>query len=277
MVWYRKSYAKYNSKSAEETVDAQQSFLRASVELLRPSSDERFPSTFSFDVERLAAYKEDVRDAVCLKVSLLLFRRLLKRESTKEESEHLTRRLLAILDAPQSYRWNAIGDIALEIYKTANELIHGMSFKLDLATIQQAEAWLVNNFLPKSPVFQVLETRTLESVYSTVRDSMKAWASLSTFPVGFTADVRGESFEEANIGQRAFYVFFLNWRVFGQEYCAEVTPKAPVATSTKEVAAASKEHSRASDVQHSLSSNMTTTPGQHHDITDATGSAVPAL
>jgi len=181
--------------------------------------------------------------------------------------------LLSILDAPQSYRWNAIGDIALEVYKTANEFNHGASFKIDLRAIQSAEAWLVSNFQPKSAVFQILETRVLESVYSTVRDSMKGWASLSTFPVGFTADVRGESFEEANIGQRAFYVFFLNWRVFGQEYCAE-TPKA-VLNTTSEVSTSSKEPTRSSDVQTARSSNMTGTTGE--PVTGATGSAVPAL
>ncbi|RPA75502.1 Tcp11-domain-containing protein [Ascobolus immersus RN42] len=268
MLWYRKRYNKYNK---DAHVDTLQTFLRASVELLRPSSDERFPSTFTFDVERLAAYKEDVRDAVCLRVAMLLFRRLLKRESTKEESEHLTRRLLAILDAPQSYRWNAINDIALEIYKTASEFNQGASFKIDLKEIQAAEAWLVSNFQTKSAVFQILETRVLESVYSTVKESMKGWSALSTFPVGFTADVRGDTFEEANIGQRAFYVFFLNWRVFGQEYCACVEPPKTVVSSSSGVSAVSNGPARQeAEVQTARSRNMSTTTGE--PVTGSTGS-----
>lgn len=221
--WFKDAYATWCTKSTD--LDYRECFVHAVMEMLTPSRRSAFHPSFVFDLERLAGFRDDIQDAVCLKICNLLFSQLSKgKHVDAAASKALSDSILGIIGEDCRRGWSRnIKNVALHIAYSARQL---QGLQLDEETSKFAEGWLNANLSPPSRLYTLVEESVIREIREIVRGVMKKWATYSTFPVDFTGEVRGASSDIANIGQRISHVAFMNWKVFYEAYVSAAEGRA---------------------------------------------------
>ena len=74
--------------------------MQATLDMITPSKESWFPSTFDFDYEILDCLRDDIREATCLRLCTLLFRQLasgVKRDKEEKDVCKLMDTISAVL------------------------------------------------------------------------------------------------------------------------------------------------------------------------------------
>lgn len=215
LVWYNKNLAKYKEtvqpapqKPAETYRSA---FCYALTMLLSCASDDvvtEFPSAFGFDFARLADFRAEVRQVVCMHLCVTLFQQLLQGRLTKlagtlstpqrkaimttalaaAEIEKLKSDILAIIgDAYGNTKWTKnTSTLALELaqrVETAVSTATGKTvFVPDADLVDMASGWLSKHLQPKSPVYKLIESKVTAALLATTSKSMSALSALEQAP-----------------------------------------------------------------------------------------------
>ncbi|KAF5092274.1 hypothetical protein D0Z00_004662 [Geotrichum galactomycetum] len=142
-----------------------------------------FPNTFGFDFTRLADFRAELRQIVCMKLCLILPHELARAHSRHEcnktaalSEDDLHRDILAIIsDAYGNPKWTKnTQKIALHIASAmAPPGVDGSTVPTG-ALIDTANGWLVANLQPKSKVYRIIEAKIVETIFQLLLASTTA-------------------------------------------------------------------------------------------------------
>ncbi|RPB28619.1 T-complex 11 [Terfezia boudieri ATCC MYA-4762] len=212
--WYHDYLLKYKKLGgANDHVDC---FMQATLDLVTPSKDSTFPSTFVFDYERLECLRDDIREATCLRLCTLLFRQLalgVKRDIEDKDICKLVETISAVLGeegGSEKYVQRS-ADVALSIAHIAcgNTLPSA-------SVIKVAENWLAKHLLIDSTIYKATELRIIKEIVGAMQQTVKSWCSPASFPISQVAEMTGNSVNVKSVAQRLANIAYLHWQVFGR-------------------------------------------------------------
>lgn len=234
--WYSNNLSKYTEKQQQQQAKVKSStnlkvrynhetyrsaFVRGLVILLACASDElvtQFPSTFSFDFIRLATFRAEVRQLVCINICLLQYTQLVHAElvknkhglnnlerqrclndavSNRENIEKLKKDILAIVsDDYGNSKWAKNSDsLALELAKrveiactpgtnkAGNTSASTIGVVPSQDLINMSTSLLTRNMQPTSPLFRLVETKIVGYLTTVCTQSMNSIAALDKSPI----------------------------------------------------------------------------------------------
>ena len=211
--WYHDYFSKYKKLGgADDHVDC---FMQATLDIVTPSKDLTFPSTFVFDYERLECLRDDIREATCLRLCTLLFRQLalgVKRDIEDKDISKLLETISAVLGeegGSEKYVQRS-ADVALSIAHIAcgNTLPSA-------SVIKVAENWLAKHLLMDSTIYKATELRVIKEIVCVMQQTVKSWSSPASFPISQVAEMAGNSVTIKSVAQRLANIAYLHWQVFG--------------------------------------------------------------
>ncbi|KAF8431042.1 T-complex protein 11-domain-containing protein [Terfezia claveryi] len=212
--WYHDYFLKYKKLGgANDHVDC---FMQATLDMVTPSKDSTFPSTFVFDYERLECLRDDIREATCLRLCTLLFRQLalgVKRDIEDKDISKLMETISAVLGeegGSEKYVQRS-ADVALSIAHIAcgNTLPSA-------SVIKVAENWLAKHLLIDSTIYKATELRIIKEIVGAMQQTVKSWCSPASFPISQVAEMTGNSVNVKSVAQRLANIAYLHWQVFGR-------------------------------------------------------------
>ncbi|KAF8475023.1 T-complex protein 11-domain-containing protein [Kalaharituber pfeilii] len=212
--WYQEYYAKYKELGGgEDHVDC---FMQATLDMVTPSKESRFPATFVFDYERLDCLRDDIREATCQRLCTLLFRQLAlgaKREVEDKDICKLMETIAAVLGeegGSEKYVQRS-ADVALSIAHMAcgNTLPSA-------SVVKMAENWLARHLLTGSRIYIATELRVIKEIVCAIQQTIKGWTSPAAFPISQVAEITGNTVTIKSIAQRLANIGYLHWQVFGK-------------------------------------------------------------
>lgn len=246
--WFYKLFYK-NSKKLEKHLNGTDVFLDENLKVSLVSSiidlfscrnmATEFPSTLAFDHTRLILLRADVRQLVCVQLSIALYKQLLINfpkaasyitESTKPSNlKKVQDEILAIVrDENGSVKWTRnVQVIALQLVKnTVTNPITGITDELPNSMIEFANRWLVKQIQPSSDVYGLMEERVFNDLLSEVivslRDSntninsISSDTSITNSPRSFGSTTNFS--ELSSIAKRIATLAKFHWSVFGSYY-----------------------------------------------------------
>lgn len=211
--WYHDYFSKYKDLGgADDHVDC---FMQATLDMITPSKDSTFPSTFVFDYERLECLRDDIREATCLRLCTLLFRQLalgVKRDIEDKDIGKLMETISAVLgDEGGSEKYvQRSADVALSIAHRACNTLPSAS------VIKVAENWLARHLLMDSSIYKATELRVIKEIVCAMQQTVKSWSSPASFPISQVAEMTGNSVTIKSVAQRLANIAYLHWQVFGR-------------------------------------------------------------
>lgn len=214
MKWYQDALGEYTAKTGKE--DHVDCFMRAVLNMITPSKASKFHSTFVFDYERLDCLRDDIREATCLKLCVLLFRQLAlrnRREIDDKEIAVLKDNITAILgDDAGAEKWALrSADVALHIAKAASR-----DAIPSAATVTLAENWLARYLSMDENIYRATEDTIIKEIHESIAETIRGWSSLASFPITQVADTAGTCITAKSIGQRLANITYLHWQVFSR-------------------------------------------------------------
>ena len=265
LVWYTKSLAKYKltphySLVTKPSEVHRSAFCYGLSMLLSCASDDivtEFPSSFGFDFTRMADFRAELRQIVCMHLCVTLFQQLLQPRLSRTHSnmrsssalsptaiEKLKGDLLAIIADPYgNTKWTKnTSTLALELASRV-ELVTTSSMVPHPDLVDMASGWLSKHLQPKSPVYKLVESKVIMALFGLACKSMNALSaldqplSLSTVtPLSSTparpstlvggAKLSVESAAQREIDSLAAKLLVLtrfHWGVFGKYYVSHAT------------------------------------------------------
>lgn len=226
--WYSTNLSKYVEKKQQQLGSAgspntfrrsletyRSAFVHDLVKLLSCASEEsslEFPTSFAFDFIRLANFKAEVRQIVCLNICILHYSQLLRSQLGKKKSlnklqreaclnaalsrahvEQMKRDILAIVgDGYGNSKWTKnIGNLALELSKRielactpgfgkTGEQSYSAVPPKDLVDLMNN--MFIKNMQPGSPVYCVVESKIIGSLMNLCCRSMNTISALDNTP-----------------------------------------------------------------------------------------------
>lgn len=269
LLWYNKNLQRYKEKlqkGPQKSAETHRSaFCYGLTMLLSCASEEivtEFPSSFGFDFARLADFRAEVRQIVCMHLCVTLFQQLLQGRLAKlttlpvpqrkammtaalaaPEIEKMKTDILAIIgDAYGNTKWTKnTSTLALELAKRVETATSATpSFVPDADLVDMASGWLAKHLQPKSPVYKLVESKVTSALVAIGCKSMNALSALeqapalsslpsvassTSTPVG-PAQYSVEWAAKKEIDSLATKVLVLirfHWGVFGKYYIAFAT------------------------------------------------------
>ena len=224
--WYHEYYTKY--KEGGGGTDHVDCFMQATLDMVTPSKETRFPSTFIFDYERLDCLRDDIRETTCLRLCTLLFRQLalgVRREIEDKDICKLKETISAVLgeeSGSEKYVQRS-ADVALSIAHIAC----GSTFPSALV-VKMAENWLAKHMLVSSSIYKATELRVIKEIVDSMQQSVKSWNSPASFPISQVAEVTGNTVSVKSVAQRLANIAYLHWQVFSKLVyipdCVDIPP-----------------------------------------------------
>lgn len=212
--WYHDYFSKYKELGgADNHVDC---FMQATLDMVTPSKESRFPSTFVFDYERLDCLRDDIREATCLRLCTLLFRQLalgVKREIEDKDIGRLMETISAVLGeegGSEKYVQRS-ADVALSIAHIACA-----NMLPSASVIKVAENWLAKHLLMDSAIYKATELRVVKEIVCAMQQTVKSWSSPAAFPISQVAEMTGNTVTIKSVAQRLANIAYLHWQVFGK-------------------------------------------------------------
>lgn len=142
-----------------------------------------FPNTFGFDFNRLADFRAELRQIVCMKLCMLLPHELARahcradcRAATTISEDNLHNEILAIIsDSYGNPKWTKnTQKIALQIAGTMTPPGPGGNTVPSNALIDTASGWLSANLQPKSKVYLIIESKIVDTLFRLLLTSTTA-------------------------------------------------------------------------------------------------------
>lgn len=265
--WYNKNLVKYTASHPDQKVSEiyRSAFCYGLTMLLSCASEDivtEFPSSFGFDFARLADFRAEVRQIVCMHLCITLFDQLLQtrlaktttmtnpqrraifvNSKTPEEVEKMKTDIMAIIaDAYGNTKWTKnTGTIALELARRV-EIAVSAPLKTkrgpivpDADTVDMASSWLSKYLQPKSQLYKIVESRVTGALVNISCKSMadlsalETMPSLSSIPSIASAEGKPNSVETAakkeieSLAHKVLVLTRFHWGVFGKYYIAYAT------------------------------------------------------
>lgn len=281
LVWYNKNLVKTKDLNKTTNESHRYAFCMGLVNLLSCASDDlvtEFPSTFGFDYTRLADFRAEVRQIVCMHLCVTLFQQLVSGQLSKMTTvpvlekrgmmnsamgacDELKQAVVAIIaDAYGNTKWTKnTSTVALEIAKRVEKITKKEPSVIpESGLIDMATSWLSKHLQPRSPIYKLIEGKVTKSLAEICARSMNELANLEQTPSlsnAFTCS-------EADAGQqqsktsvevawkkeietlvsKVLVLIRFHWGVFGHYYVASsnTTEEASERPSATGMAMASK-------------------------------------
>lgn len=202
-------------------------FVHGLLMLLSCASEEivtEFPTTFAFDFARMAGFRAEVRQIVCLNICILHYSQLVRSQLAKKSNlnnlqrkaclnsalstsniEKMKKDILAIVgDDYGNSKWTKnTSNLALELSKRVELACIPNKSNLNAANnsssstnmivpsedlIDMTNSLLVKNMQPKSPLYRLVEGKIVGSLMDLCNRSMNAIAALDKLPSLATND-----------------------------------------------------------------------------------------
>lgn len=265
LTWYNKNVLKYKEKHPGHKASElyRSAFCYGLTMLLSCASEDivtEFPSSFGFDFARLADFRAEVRQIVCMHLCVTLFDQLMQsrlakathmptpqrkaifvNSKTPAEVEKLKADILAIIgDAYGNTKWTKnTGTIALELARRVETAVSAPTkrtqFIPDADLVDMATGWLSKYLQPKSQLYKIVESRVTGALVDISCKSMAALSaletvpSLSSLPSIASTDGKPNSVETAakkeieSLAAKVLVLTRFHWGVFGKYYIAYAT------------------------------------------------------
>lgn len=213
LVWYTKNLARYQEKFrvSQKPQDTYRSAFCYGLSMLLSCASEdvvtEFPSSFGFDFARLADFRAEVRQIVCMHLCVTLFQQLLQGRLTAlsglnnlqrknimtaalspAETDKMKQDILAIIgDAYGNTKWTKnTSTIALELAKRVETTVSVVTQKTVFVPgadlVDTATGWLSKHLQPKSPVYKLVESKVTSALVAAGSKSMNALSALEIAP-----------------------------------------------------------------------------------------------
>ncbi|KAF5093417.1 hypothetical protein D0Z03_002425 [Geotrichum reessii] len=261
LVWYNKNLVKTKHLNKTNNESHRYAFCMGLVNLLSCASDDlvtEFPSTFGFDYTRLADFRAEVRQIVCMHLCVTLFQQLISGQLSKmtgvsvlekrsmmnralDICDELKQDVMAIIaDAYGNTKWTKnTSTVALEIAKRVEKIIKKEPSAIpESGLIDMATGWLSKHLQPRSPVYKLIEGKVTKALVDNCARSMNELANLEQAPSlsnAFTCSEDDESNQKAQsktsvevatkreiaaLVAKVLVLVRFHWGVFGHYYVA---------------------------------------------------------
>ena len=225
--WFVAHVDKFRTKTSMPTTsDAfyKSAFCLGLTSLLGCGEDSvtEFPNTFGFDFTRLADFRAELRQIVCMKLCLILPHELARVHSRHEcnrtaalSEDDLRRDILAIIsDAYGNPKWTKnTQKIALHIASAMAPPGVDGSIVPSNALIDTANGWLAANLQPKSKVYRIVEAKIVETLFQLLLVSAAATGNTGNSPTFGKV-----SPEVVALSNKLVVLVDFHWGVFSQYY-----------------------------------------------------------
>lgn len=265
LLWYAKNLAKFKKdiqkvpqKAAETHWSA---FCYGLCMLLSCASDEvvtEFPSSFGFDFTRLADFRAELRQIVCMHLCVTLFQQLLQSRLAKMANrkalfssafsplaiDKLKCDLMAIIADPYgNTKWTKnTSTLALELSSRV-ETISSTRTIPEADLVDMATGWLSKHLQPRSTVYKLVESKVIMNLFSLACHSLNALSALDlppslsvtlpgsagssgvstpVGPVKFTVETAAKK-EIESLASKLLVLIRFHWGVFGKYYISFAT------------------------------------------------------
>lgn len=273
LLWYTKNLAKYKDHMAVQKPSVVQkpsdvyssAFCYALCRLLSCASDDlvsEFPSSFGFDFTRLADFRAELRQIVCMHLCVSLFQILLRRRFATFSNRQtlfassfsplaihkLKSDLMAIIADPYgNTKWTKnTSTLALELASrvqiaTSPASTRRINVVPDADLVDMATGWLTTNLQPKSEVYKVVEKKVIQSLCDQGCKSLRDISQLDqplplrtsapasdtttptpSGPVPFTVETAAHR-EIETLSSKLLLLTRFHWGVFGKYYISFAT------------------------------------------------------
>lgn len=242
--WYSRSLEKFLATSTYSTATSENTlrsaFCYGLTRLLSCASDEivtEFPSTFAFDFARLAAFRAELRQIVCLDICVMHYSQLLRSHLSKAPINNLQRKsiynsatadldslkqdILAIVaDDYGNSKWTKnTSALALEL---AKRVFHSTDTSSSLPPDDLVDTiynLLSKNMQPRARLYALVETKLLTPLCSALATTLSAIAALDTPPSLTTLpSLPPLPPSLAPFAARLLVLAQFHWAVFGRFY-----------------------------------------------------------
>lgn len=265
LLWYTRSLARYKAqiqKGPQKPSEIHWSaFCHGLTMLLSCASEEvvtEFPSSFGFDFTRLADFRAELRQIVCMHLCVTLFQQLLQSRLAKSPNrkvvfasvfspiaiDKLKNNLMAIIADPYgNTKWTKnTSTLALELSNRVETISSGRVVPaadlLDMAT-----GWLSKHLQPKSAVYKLVESKVMLTLFTLACNSLKALSALDQppslsvgapatviptestppgAPVKFSVETAARR-EIETLASKMLVLIRFHWGVFGKYYISFAT------------------------------------------------------
>jgi len=223
--WLRPSFENGSSFSA---------FTSAFIELLSPSSADRIPATFLFDIPRLNNFRRDFRDLISVQLCLLLYRELSMsmHPSSTSPSLHsfnnLRLEIWALLsELPESTKYaEASASLAVQIALRATQHSQPTATVPASHLVTIAERWIRQNIAnAESKIFTLAQRRVVEYFehhLTKAQEYCGAQTALRGCDEGKVVWALGTETAMWLLAERMHRVAAFHWTVFGEVYVRSV-------------------------------------------------------
>lgn len=223
------------SSSASSSDNSRDVFIAGMVNLLLCNGVCEFPSTFGFDVYRMASFRADLRRVVCLQLCMVLYQQLLKSEAPNFQcsGDHLAafkNDILAIVsDSNGNAKWTKnVHSLALEISRRVQQLANGQPASASASSadvsalprsdlVNMASAWIGKHLQPKSPVYTLMEKRMAQQLQSLISTGVRL-NTHSLEGVSDSSDTSSLASEMQSLSERVQVLVKFHWGVFSKYY-----------------------------------------------------------
>jgi len=223
--WLRPSFENGSSFSA---------FTSAFIELLSPSSADRIPATFLFDIPRLNNFRRDFRDLISVQLCLLLYRELSMSMHPASTSpslhsfNNLRLEIWALLsELPESTKYaEASASLAVQIALRATQHSQPTATVPASHLVSIAERWIRQNIAnAESKIFTLAQRRVVEYFehhLTKAQDHCGAQTALRGCDEGKVVWALGTETAMWLLAERMHRVAAFHWTVFGEVYVRRV-------------------------------------------------------
>ncbi|ANB13630.1 Sok1p [Sugiyamaella lignohabitans] len=257
LVWYKSAHAKFQTAQASSAAMAQVSstladanrgaFVYGFLKLLSCASDDmvsEFPSTFGFDLYRLAGFRAEVRKVVCIHLAISLYQQVMSAEIASLKSPEarqlsaqalspqainkLKQDIIAIIsDSSGNAKWTKnTQSLSLEFAKRIEETVHKKNVTVPCQRlVSLCSGWLSKHLQPRSEVYKLLENKTMTNLFSGICSGLCAISGLDSTVIsnGLAGNPIPEgpvSKETISLADRILVLVKFHWGVFGKYYSA---------------------------------------------------------
>jgi hypothetical protein len=242
--WYKDSLDSFRAADHPATGDIHRcAFIYGLLRLLSCSaSSGEFPSTFGFDMYRLAGFRAEVRKVVCVHLCVSLYQQVMAAELasagvvsrsalSSEAIAEFKQDLVAIIsDSAGNTKWTKnTHSLSLEMARRVEETVYGRKVVVpSTRLVDLCSGWLCRHLQPKSELYKLLETRTITNLFNALCTGVTVLSGLDANVVSFGAvanPITADSpvFKEITaLTDRILVLVKFHWGVFGKYYTAHV-------------------------------------------------------